>query len=415
MTQSRPWLKIALIIITLSACSKPPRLFPSEKPTDTYVIPSPRSTSTSTPTSIASSTYTPTGKPCGTRIASTTIDQGDSVFIPVDILLRFEASLTGLSQDLFVIDITTDTENRIETFQYLSAYESNRGNLLSLGDFINPDRIFFDGNETWIFGGFPTTNIRYVLYPSKQSVYKFSVCTQGWDEPSPLGQWVGSICTEPGLKQEGLVVVELISLADGRKYQLEIPSHEDIRYANNFIHWVSEDSFIGLLGYEEEPCLVLVPDLGMRCAPELLGKPILTISPLGTYLLTNRSRGYSWIKDIHLIECFQDRMKCDPIATLDDKYTSSDMMYWSPDETMLAVDFGDHLTSTTAEIGYYDTEKWTYHQVGVFPRSSGFFEWCPDSSCMIIVGDPSYILYLDGTREEIPHDLNHPIAVIEVP
>ena len=138
-------------------------------------------------------------------------------------------------------------------------------------------------------------------------------------------------------------------------------------------------------------------------------------SNVGRYLLLNQSSSYTWIKEIYLIDCFSDSSSCDPIVTLDDEYTSSNMMYWSPDESMLAVDFGDHLTSTTAEIGFYDTETWTYHYVSTFPRSSGFFEWCPDSSCMIIVGDPSYILYLDGTRQEIPHDLNHPIALIEVP
>jgi hypothetical protein len=153
----------------------------------------------------------------------------------------------------------------------------------------------------------------------------------------------------------------------------------------------------------------------MLCAPELVEKPLLSVSPLGTYLLANRAIGATWIKDIHRVDCFTDQSQCDPVVTLDDERTGSSSLYWSPDETMLAVDFGDHLTSTTAEIGYYDTETWTYHQVSIFPRSSGFFDWCPDSSCMIIVGDPSYILYLDGTRQEIPHDLNHPIALIEVP
>ena len=169
------------------------------------------------------------------------------------------------------------------------------------------------------------------------------------------------------------------------------------------------------MGLNEEPCLVSIPKLGMLCAPELVEKPLLSVSPLGTYLLTNRAIGATWIKDIHLIDCFTDQSKCDPIVTLDDERTGLSSLHWSPDETMLAADVGDHLTSTTAEIGYYDTETWTYHPVSIFPRSSGFFEWCPDNSCMIIVGDPSYILYLDGTRQEIPHDLTHPIALIEVP
>ncbi len=415
MSQFIPRLNIVLIVFALYACSKPPTTVISIKPTDTFGSPLVKPSSTSTPTLIPPSTSTPTIRSFGTQIARTPLDQDASIFIPIETTLLHETSLTDLSPDLFVIDLFADTENRIESFRYFSVYHGNQGNLFSLGEFINPDRFFFDGTNTWVFGGFPTTNTRYAINPSIESVYEFPVCTDGWDEPSPFGQWVGSICTEPGVKQDGLVVVEIVSLLDGKRFHLEIPSHDDVRYANNFLHWIDEDSFIGLIGLNEEPCLVSIPKLGMLCAPELKEKPLLSVSPLGTYLLTNRAIGATWIKDIHLIKCFHDQKKCDPIATLNDEYTSSDMMYWSPDETMLAVDFGDHLTSTTAEIGYYDTETWTYHQVSIFPRSSGFFDWCPDSTCMIIVGDPSYILHLDGTRQEIPHDLNNPIALIEVP
>jgi hypothetical protein len=415
MSQFKPWLKIALIVFALSACSKPPTTVITVKPTETFGTPSPTPSNTLTPTLIPLSTFTPTKKPYGTQIASIPFDQDGSIFIPVDISLLNETSLIDLSPDLLVIDSSADRVNRIESIQYLSVYNSNQGNLFTLGDFINPHYFFFDGTDFWVFGGYPITNTRYAIFPSMESVYEFPVCTDGWDEPSPFGQYVGSICTEPGMNQDGVVVVEIISLRDGIRFQLEIPSHDDVRYANNFLHWVDEDSFIGLIGLNEEPCIVSIPELGMFCAPELKEKPLLSVSPLGTYLLTNRAIGATWIKDIHLIECFFDQTKCDPIVTLDDERTGSSSLYWSPDETMLAVDFGDHLTSTTAEIGYYDTETWTYHQVSIFPRSSGFFEWCPDSSCMIIVGDPSYILYLDGTRQEIPHDLNNPIAVIEVP
>ncbi|HEY45662.1 MAG TPA: hypothetical protein G4O14_02625 [Anaerolineae bacterium] len=408
-------LKIVLIIIALSACSKPPTTVITVKPTETFGTPSPTTSSTLTPTLVPSSTLTPTIKPYGTQIASTPLDHDASIFIPVEIPLLNETSLTDLSPDLLVIDSVVDRENRIEAIRYLSVFNSNQGNLFTLGDLINPDYFFFDGTDFWVFGGYPVTNTRYAINPPTESVFEFPVCTRGWDEPSPFGQKVSSICTEPGVNQDGVVVVEIISLRDGRRFQLEIPSHDNVRYANNFIHWIDEDSFIGLMGLNEEPCLVSISKLGMLCAPELVEKPLLSVSPLGTYLLTNRSIGATWIKDVHLLDCFTDQSKCDPIVTLDDEKTGTSSLIWSPDETILAVDHGDHLTSTTAEIGFYDTETWTYHYVSTFPRSSGFFEWCPDSSCMIIVGDPSYILYLDGTRQEIPHDLNHPIALIEVP
>jgi hypothetical protein len=423
MSRSIAYILLLLYITSLILACQPVQTQQSEMLKTTSISISslsdtPSSTITKTYKPVSTVTPSTTPNPFGTQIVSIPFVPEDKLFEPFDTLITNFAVFEDMPSGVYLVDRVVSRDNNTEELLYFQITDSILGRLLTLenlAEFLHLDKIFFDNGETKILGGYPVTNTRYLFDLSNQEVLQFTICNEGWDEGNHSGRLIATICTESGQIQSGKINIEIISLNDRTSFTLEIPSHSEKRYASNRIHWVGNDSFIAYIGYSEEPCIVNIPNLGMHCAPSLIGKPLLSISPAGTYLLTNRSRGYSWIKDIHLMECFQDRMKCDPIATLDDEYTSSDMMYWSPDETMLAVDFGDHLTSTTAEIGYYDTETWTYHQVGIFPRSSGFFDWCPDSSCMIIVGDPSYILYLDGTREEIPHDLNNPIAVIEVP
>ena len=115
MMDALRFIKVLIIsIVTLSACSKPPTTVIIVKPTVTSGTPSPRPSSTLTPTLIPSSTSPPTIKPFGTKIARTTLDQESSVFIPVDILLINETVITDLSPDLVIIDLTADTEKRIE-------------------------------------------------------------------------------------------------------------------------------------------------------------------------------------------------------------------------------------------------------------------------------------------------------------
>jgi len=407
-----------VMVVTLAACSKTVTELTPLMTSTPHASPTIKSTitqsSTLTPTCIPS----PTQNPFGTQIGSTLTVPEESLFEPFDAHQTYYALFENLPPGLYLVDRVVGRDNNSEELLYVSIRNSNRGHLLSIEDlveFLYLKRVFFDHGETRILGGYPGTASRYLFDLSDQVTSQFTICNEGLDELNPSGRFLATICNESGQVQSGKIFIEILSFDDETGFTLEIPSHSDKRYASNRIHWVGDDNFIAHVGLNEEPCLINISDLGMRCAPELEGKPLLSISPLGTYLLTNRSTGYTWIKDIHRIDCFLDQSKCDPIVTLDDERTGSSSLYWSPDETMLAVDFGDHLTSTTAEIGYYDTETWTYHQVAIFPRSSGFFEWCPDSSCMIIVGDPSYILYLDGTREEIPHDLNNPIAVIEVP
>lgn len=155
----------------------------------------------------------------------------------------------------------------------------------------------------------------------------------------------------------------------------------------------------------------------MRCAQTLKEKPILDISPGGTWLLVNRSPGAVWIKDIHLIECFDNANKCEPIATLDDEPTSSGLMYWSPDEKKLGAVLGAGLGSLTSEIGYYDTNTWAYQTLATLSGDYLFVDWCPDSSCILVrknAETSGYIIFLDGLLKPLTPD-GFPLELIEIP
>jgi hypothetical protein len=402
----------------ITACSRT-----GTEPTSTIIetpLTSPTSKPTLTPSSTATTTRTPspTLEPFGTQIGSTPIALEGDIFIPFHVDATYHSKIESLPTGVYIIDRTVSRDTDIEDISYVSISDLNRGLLIRINkkdEFLHLRRVIYNQRETRVLGGYPGRTSRYLVNLSGKEAFQFTICNDGLDELNPSGHFLATMCTESGQVQSGSISIEIISLDDGTSLSLELPSHSKTRYASNRLYWVGDDHFIAHVGMDEEPCLINLPDLGMLCAPGLDEKPLLSVSPLGTYLLTNRSIGATWIKDIHLLDCFTDQMKCDPIVTLDDDRTGLSSLYWSPDETMLAADVGDHLTSTTAEIGFYDTETWTYHYVSAFPRSSGFFEWCPDSSCMIILGDPSYILYLDGTRQEIPHDFTHPIALIEVP
>jgi hypothetical protein len=324
--------------------------------------------------------------------------------------------LESLPAGTYLVDSVADAQSNFEEFRFVSTSGTQEGRLLLVEEIINLKDLFFRNGTTVAIGGFPIESTRYLFNLSRMEAYEFDVCSgQRPAVPSPSGTWLVTICTNRGELQNGSVLVELISLSDGMKYLMEIPSHSRERSASNIIRWVSENRFIAEVGINDEPCLINIQDRNMSCSPEFKDKPFVDISPKGTYLLFNQSSGYSWIKEIYLTKCFENKTKCDPIAHLDDEFTSSDRMYWSPDESMLAVDFGDPLTSEIAEVGYYDVKTWTYHQLEIIPRSSGFFDWCPDSACMIIVGEDSFLLYLDAQKQDIPHELNNPIKVIEVP
>jgi hypothetical protein len=171
------------------------------------------------------------------------------------------------------------------------------------------------------------------------------------------------------------------------------------------------------VGQDDEPCLINIPDQGMCCAQMLKGKPILGVSPNGTWLLINRSRGAIWIKDVHLLDCFDDVSKCEPVVTLDEELISSGSMFWSPDEKMIGVVLSAGLGSLTSEIGYYDTDTWVYHTLATLPGDNLFVDWCPDSSCMLVRENAeisSYIIFIDGSLRHLDLD-GIPLKFVEIP
>jgi hypothetical protein len=403
---------ICFLILVSASCSKP-----KVEATSTSIEVTQPSIVPTLATKISEPNFTQTSEPAvipfGTPIGIDEISQPGSAFETVDILARIENAFQDLPVGIYVIDRRVDAGDRIEELRYADIHSDFEGTMLSIEELIRANNIYFNGIKTWLLAGYPTTKERYLLDLSQQRVVKFEVCIEGWDVPSSSGQWMATICTEPGEKQDGEVVVELISLEDEIIYQLRLPSHDDIRYADNFIHWVSEDTFIGLVGIDEEPCLIDITKKGMVCSLVLKDHPILAVS--SDYLLTQRSNVIPYAFDIYSNDCFLQPSSCEPIFSFENEEFSSALFLWSPDGNYLAVETGKSLTSTKTTIAYFDLKSWAYYTLTGFPRDYGIVDWCPDSSCMVVSGEYSYVVGIDGQVEQLSYDLNNPIAVIEVP
>ncbi|KPK93498.1 MAG: hypothetical protein AMJ88_07325 [Anaerolineae bacterium SM23_ 63] len=404
-------LCIALVLI-LTSCSalEVEPTSPSIEVTQTSDLP-PKETQTSEPTS--TQTLEPTSIPYGTPVGITESSQTKSIFETVDIPARVEESVEDLPAGIYVIDRRVNAEDRIEELHYAAIQSDSEGVLLSIEDLIRVNKIFFDGTYSWLLAGYPTTKDRYVYDLSQQQIVKYKVCVEGWDAPSLSGKWVVTLCTEPGERQDGEVVAELISLEDGMLSILGLPSHDDIRYTDNFIHWISEDTFIGLVGIDDEPCLIDITRNGMVCSLELKDHPILAVSP--DYLLTQQSSVIPYAFNIYSVDCFTTPSECEPIFSFENEEYSSALFMWSPDRNKLAVETGKSLTATKTTIQYFDSASWTLYTLAEFPRDYGIVDWCPDSSCLVVSGEFTYIVGIDGQVDQLPYVLSHPIAVIEVP
>ncbi len=405
----------------LWSCTPPATKMPSMD------IPSPSHTATSqltptpsqsaTPTVSPTVTFTPTSTPTpfGTPISIIPWPEEGSLLQPVDIQVNFGTSLDDLPSGPYLLYKDQETRG----LDYSSFDGSIQGSLFA---FEPPYSVsaFSRGDITArIVGVFElNTSTRYVIDMKSQRVLKLGPLCKGLiGFPSPNGQWMAVGCQTSGDRPEGKIIIELISLEDGSASHMEIPTRiEELRFYNYiYVQWVTDDSFIFyIIGSKEGPCIVSIPDLGMRCPPELQDEehPFIAVSK-NWFIVKGRSQ--AWIVDIFPISCFYEPGKCKPVVTLDDPKISFARFRWSPDETMLAIDSGDQRTSTTSEIGYYDTETWTYHKIRVFSRDYGLFGWCPDSSCMLIVGEPDYLAYLDGRIERLPFNLRHPQSIIGVP
>ncbi len=405
------------LVGSLWSCTPPATKMPS---TDT---PSPSHTATSqlsstpsqsaTPTVSPTATFTPTSTstPFGTQIGIVPWPEEGSLLQPVDIQVNFGTSLDDLPSGPYLL--YQDPENR--GLDYSSFDGSIQGSLFALEPPYSVATFSKGRISPIIVGSFERgIHTRYAIDMKSQCVLKLGpLCNGIIGFPSPNGQWMAGLCQRYGDRPEGKLIIELISLENGSAYHLDISTNIEKIYAHNYIPWVTDDSFIALFGPEEEPCLVSIPDLGMRCVTSLNDKRFLAISP--DWLVVEDRENGLLIANILPIACFHDSQECKPAFTIDNVAINFTRFKISPDGSMIALDSSYQRTSTTSEIGYYDTETWTYHKIGVFARDYGLFGWCPDSSCMLIVGETYYLAYPDGRIERMPINPDYPLAIIEVP
>ncbi len=409
---------ISVMVFALSSCSQPATKMPStDTPTPLRTptsrlssTPSQSATPTVSPTAILTPTSTPT--PFGTLISGSFISYGNSIFEPVEFPATIGAAMETLPSGMYIIGADIDSTASIEEFNYASLETSQQGLLLSVGEIIDLRNIFFNAGETRVFGGFGSWTTKYLFDLSNKGAFQFSICPPAEGGiPSPTGRWLAITCGEAN--EEGKIIFQIISLIDGSVLQLEVSGHSDSPYKPCTVDWIDDDSFIFLLPPEDIPCLISIPDLGMRCVPSLKDKTILKTSR-DWFIVKGRS--HAWIADIFPMACFYDPQECKPAYTFDSDEISFTHFKISPDGTMIALDSGDRSSNTSsAKIGYYDTETWTYHKIGVFARDYGLFTWCPDSSCMLIAGEPSYLAYLDGHMERFTIHSEYLIDLIQVP
>jgi hypothetical protein len=396
------------MICILSSCSAPTmetELLETITPTNSAtILPSftPQPSETQTPS------ITP--NPFGTPINNVKWPEEGDLMQTVDIRVIFGESLDDLPSGAYLLYKDPTTRG----LHYTSLDGSHQGMLFAFDPPYSVATFRRSRITSRIVGlfelGIPT---RYIIDLSHQVVHKLGpFCNEFIGSMSPLGQWIAGVCQVYGDEPRGTIEIELISLEDGSGYHLEVPTLIEKLYTEIPLYWITDERFISLVAPDKEPCLFDIPALGMRCAPMIKNKRIHAISK--KWLVVRRSEGNNRILEIFPMSCFQDEDECEPV-TLELESISSTRFRLSPDGTMLALDEGNHLTSTTAKIGYYDTASWTYHEVGIFSRDFGLFDWCPDSTCMLIVGEPSYIAYLDGSMEQLKFNPGHPLALIAIP
>jgi hypothetical protein len=344
------------------------------------------------------------------------ITKGEDVFQPIDSGVTFYDTFGDLPSGIYVIRRAVDSDIHKEVLSYASLETNQQEILISLDKILNLEGVFFNMGKMRILGGYPRMPLRYLFDLDNQNAFQFAICNdQHPVEPSPSGRRLALICTKRGEIHDGKVVIEIISLEDGMDYYLQIPYQSNKRNASNKIFWVSDESFIAMVGPIEEPCLINITNPSMKCARALEGKPIQAVS--NSWLVVNRSRGYRWIIDIHLMECFTDQSKCDTVATFDHEELGSASFHWAPNASMLGVIFSADMGSGNTKVGYYDTEVWEYHQIVELPGDYLFVDWCPDSSCLLVrenAQTTGYLVYIDKHLEPLAPD-GFPMKLIEIP
>jgi hypothetical protein len=370
--------------------------------------------------SAATQESTASTEPIDTLRPSPSPDQRDSIFQPVGFQVEFEGTLEDLSSGLYFLEDMPDSATRTERLRYLNASTGQRGLLVATEELVFFQTASVEERSSLVIAGSPHLATRFVIDLTAREAYEFEACHDGRPVmPSPQGHWLVTMCSQVGEDHGGTVQVQVVSLVSGEEIELNLAANATKRFGSDFVYWVTEDSFVAHLGPDEEPCLISLPGGEMRCAPSLAGKEISSPAPGGNWLLVyrrDRIDAEFWnAQDVYSFECFKPQAMCEPLAVFDDEFASDTSMRWSPDATRLAVDSGHPLSSPTAKFGYFDTDSWAFHELAVLPRASHLFGWCPDSSCLIILGEPSYLAYLDGRLEQLPVVPLSPIAVVEVP
>jgi hypothetical protein len=325
----------------------------------------------------------------------------------------YAAAIEDLPAGLYVLDRSVERSTDTEELAFIELLGDSRVSLAAIGHMIRADRLFFDGENTWLLAGYPTTRERYLIDFSTKSAFAFRVCVERWNSPSPSGKWLAIICTPSDEPQPGHVTIELISLRNRERFLLEIPSHSGRRNASNMTFWVTEDSFIASLGQQDEPCLVRIDEQAMSCAVALLGKPFVAVSV--DWMVVQPSVAESQRMEVISLDCFDHSADCFPIAEIASEELGAALFEWSPDGEKLGVEFGVMLGATSTRIGFYDTTNWQYHELAELPRDHGIVGWCPNGQCLVASGEDSYLIELDGTVTKLSLSFSDPIAVVQVP
>jgi hypothetical protein len=259
----------------------------------------------------------------------------------------------------------------------------------------------------------------YVVDLERREAFKLAPLCWGNVWPSPGVQWMANLCSP--LELEGEIIIEAVSLSNGRAQHLQVPFEGDRLFTMDLVRWVTDDlliaplaSFESLVGRSEVRCLVSLKMLGMRCVPGPDYWEIRAISP--QWLVVNQPRRSFDTAQVITMECFLTDPACEPVAVFDRNDVWMTRYYWSPDNNYLATEAADWASPThPLRVGYYEVDTWTYHELAFLPTGHEFLDWCPDSSCMVVVGPTDYVAYLDGRLEPLPFELRGALQVIELP
>jgi hypothetical protein len=397
-------LMVAVLLAT--SCAEQPTIIPPTSTSKPTVNLGTQQTKVKKPTATVTSSLTQTPSPIGTPIDISVSEVGISQS-PMEV--TFGVPIEELAPSIYLTYKTDETPG----LGYLSIDMTQQGLLFSSSKKLS-EMVFLDQpSKVQVIGTIDPRTREVIDLTARSNRRLEHLCSDNKVFPSPDGIWLGQICTSIGEKQDGEVIVELLSLEDEMKLMLDIPSFSGFR-ADDVIYWVSSDAFISSFGVNREPCLINISEHSMRCASIPERQSVIGISQEKWILVGDSGTN---IKTIYLFDCLTSTDKCEIIHMLEDDFALQAEMHWSPDGTMLGVVSGAGIGSDTTTIGYYDTDNWELHILSEIPGDHFFVDWCPDSRCLVVMGNipnqpGGHIVYLDGILQEIPGI--RPQQVIEI-